>query len=99
MRAVTVASGGTAQLLNSAGGSAPAIVFIMNNSDSSAAIYFLRSASHVTMEISDPLNIYSPTAGTANSTNIYWSTTNSRYELQNNRGSSITYTVFYFTQS
>lgn len=57
------------------------------------ALYYLKGAGHATVEINDSDAVYSVTATTAGSTNIYWSGANSRYELENKRGGTLVYTM------
>lgn len=64
-----------------------------------AGIFAINGSTHTTVEISDPSNVYSATAGTANSINIYWSAGNSRYELENRRGSTINARIWLFTST
>lgn len=96
MRTLTLANGATAALDNIAAGSAALLGMALVNSPSEAtsALFFFRGGSNATQEVADPTNVYSATAGTASSTNIYWSAGNSRYEIQNNRGAARTYHIF-----
>jgi hypothetical protein len=64
-----------------------AIIFVQ--AGGAAAQYALQSSANVTQEMDDPSAVYTNTAGTASSINIYWSAGNSRYELENKRGSAI----------
>lgn len=97
MKQHTLANNGTAQLTNESG-NAISLVFIVD-AGGAGAIYLLTGGNHITSEISDPLNAYSPTAGTGGLTNIYWSAGNSRYEIENKRGGSLTFQVFIFNYS
>jgi hypothetical protein len=54
-----------------------------------AALFAINGSNHTTTEISDPSGVFSATAGTASSLNVYWSAGNSRYEIENKRGSTI----------
>lgn len=54
-----------------------------------AAIYAIHGSAHSTSEMSDVAGIFTAVAGTASSINVYWSATNSRYEIENKRGSAI----------
>jgi hypothetical protein len=72
-----------------------AIITITTN-DYLSAIYELRGTQHSVAEIADAAGFYSPTAGTATSTNIYWDAGTSRYRLQNKRGSSMNYKIAIF---
>lgn len=71
-----------------------AIIYILGDGGVSA-IYLLQAGNHATFEMSDPLGRFSTSAGTATSTNIYWSAGNSRYELQNNTGGNQSYQIQY----
>jgi hypothetical protein len=71
-----------------------AIIYILGDGGVNA-IYLLQGGNHATFEMSDPLNKFSNSAGTATSTNIYWSAGNSRYELQNNTGGNQSYQIQY----
>lgn len=59
------------------------------------AIFQIGGALHATQEIADPDGLFSVTAGTATSINVYWSGT--RYEIQNLSGGTRTYNVMMFT--
>lgn len=71
-----------------------AIIYVLGDGGVNA-IYLLQGGNHATFEMSDPLNKFSTSAGTATSTNIYWSAGNSRYELQNNTGGTQSYQIQY----
>jgi hypothetical protein len=62
--------------------------------DYTTAIYALNGLNASTIEINDPSGLFSTTAGTADSYNIYWSSANSRYELEN--GFAVSKTLNYF---
>ena len=96
MRTITVANNAVAQLLDVASAYTMCMIFA---TDASAATYFTRSGVHDTQEINDWAAVYSVTAGTASSTNIYWSAGNSRYELENKRGLTLTYYIYYFSDT
>jgi hypothetical protein len=51
-----------------------------------SAIFNIRGSYTTTSEVSDPVGVFSPTAGGAGTTNVYWSAGNNRYEIQNLRG-------------
>lgn len=92
MNSITVANAAVAQVALEA---APnALIFVLDATRH--AIYSLRGAANTTAEIADPVAVFTPTAGTAASTNIYWSAGNSRYELQNNTGATRTYAILIF---
>lgn len=54
-----------------------------------SAIFGINGGAHTTTEMLDPGGIFSATAGTASSINVYWSAGNNRYEVENKRGSAI----------
>lgn len=86
---VTVPSAGVVSLgPNTTGGMMTVI-----DSEYLSATFSIRGTLQSVIEASDPSNVFSATAGTATSTNIYWSAGNSRYELQNNRGASRNYLI------
>jgi hypothetical protein len=58
-----------------------------------SAIFNLRGSYAATTEVSDPSGVFSATAGGASTTNIYWSSANNRYEIQNLRGASRKYKI------
>lgn len=65
-------------------------LFIINHTNGAQALFTLNGTGNAAVEISDPAGIYTVTAGTSSSINVYWSAANSRYELENKRGVSIT---------
>lgn len=67
-------------------------VFMLGDGGASAQ-FLLQGANHATFLVSDPTANFSITAATANKTNVYWSAGNSRYELENKRGSAQSYQV------
>lgn len=75
------------------GGTNTTAVVMIATSEGAVAIYALNGGNHSVAEISDPSGVFTAAAGGASSTNIYWSAGNTRYELQNKRGSSVTYRV------
>jgi hypothetical protein len=58
-----------------------------------SATFNLRGTNTAVTEVSDPIGVYSATAGTAASTNVYWSAGNNRYEIQNLRGATRRYKI------
>ena len=66
-------------------------VFLFIHGGGVPAIFSLNGGNHTTQELSDVSAVYSATAGTASSANIYWSAGNSRYELENKRGSTLNF--------
>lgn len=98
MNRISLANLGTAMLTNAAGDGASslAFVFIIDISNGGYAIYGLNGTAHSAVELADASGAYTPTAGSANSTNIYWSAANNRYEIENRRGASADYRIMMF---
>ena len=92
----SLANNGTAQLVNATGDQF-GMVLVIDANNGHMALFTLRGAAHATQEVSDPGAVYSATAGTAASTNVYWSGANSRYEIENKIGSTQTYHVIFFS--
>jgi hypothetical protein len=90
--AISLATGSVTSL----GPSGVTAIITISTSEGVNAIYALNGTNNATAEISDPNGFFSTVAGTASSTNIYWSSANSRYELQNNRGLTVRYVVVPF---
>ena len=66
-------------------------VFLFIHGGGIPAIFSLNGGAHTTQELSDVSAVYSVTAGTASSVNIYWSAGNARYEIENKRGSTLNF--------
>lgn len=81
---VTLANNATAQLCQTA--VPDGFITIKESGNAGAAIYHVDGANHQVGEIFDWSGIFTGTAGTASSNNIYWSAGNNRYELENKRG-------------
>lgn len=60
------------------------------------AWFAINGSSHTTTELSDPSAVYSNASGTATSINVYWSAANSRYEVENKRGSTLNIRIWLF---
>ena len=88
---ITLANNANAAL----GPGASGFGFAFVHAGGAAAIYAINGTLHTTNEISDPAGIYSATSGTASSMNVYWSAANSRYEVENKRGSTINIRVWF----
>lgn len=88
---ITVAAAGLASL----GPTGVTSILMISDSIGVNAIFMLNGGNNSTYEVSDPAGQFSITAGTASSTNIYWSAGNSRYELQNNTAGTLKYVVVY----
>lgn len=65
-------------------------LFVINSTSGAQALFTLNGAGHAAVEVADPAGIYTVTAGSASSINVYWSAGNNRYELENKRGVSVT---------
>lgn len=70
------------------------MVFIQD-SEGLGAIYNLRGAYTAVSEVSDPVGVYTSIQGSNGYTNIYWSSINNRYEIENRRGSQRRYRTFF----
>lgn len=90
----SVLNDGLASLATAGTNAAPALVFI-EASDGACALFMLAGANTTTKEISENGAVFSVTAGTASSYNIYWSAGNARYELENKSGATRSFEVFY----
>lgn len=88
---VTVANAGTVSL----GPNTMAGLLTVVDSEGISAQFLIRGTNQTTNEAIDPVNVFSASAGTASSTNVYWSAANSRYELQNLRGASRNYKIVF----
>jgi len=86
------ASVGLTTVISGAPASMNGIVFIVNASTGQSAIYYMSGGNNTAVEMSDPANVFSPTSGTASSSNFYYS---SGYGLQNKTGSNKTYFLVY----
>lgn len=64
---------------------------VVTNSGNICALFMLQGTNRNVAEINDAAGQFSVTAGTGSSTNVYWSSGNSRYELQNNTGGTLSY--------
>lgn len=97
-RTISLANNGSDQFLNVSGSGAGTLCFcFIMTDDGSVAIYRTTGGAGNTAEISDISATFSPSVGTPGMTNIYWSAGNSRYEIQNNRGSTKGYSIFYIS--
>jgi hypothetical protein len=91
----SLANNGTVQLGNVA---QPFGLFMITGYTSGFnALYWVNGGLHTCTEVSDPGAKYTPTAGTASSTNMYWSAGNARYELENKEGGTRTYVIYMMT--
>ncbi len=69
------------------------MLFILDAEDAAQAIFFIAGGGAASAEVADPNGLFTNTAGTASSINVYWSAGNNRYELQNLRGGTRSITV------
>lgn len=83
----TLANNAVAQLCQTA---SPDGMVLIKFQFSFAGIYALQGSSHTTDEVLDPFNTFTTVSGTAAKFNVYWSGGNSRYEIENKIGSSVT---------
>jgi hypothetical protein len=81
---LTIANNGVAELGTSNFGLA-----VIHAGGSGIAFYAINGGLHTTQELVDGSGVYSPTAGTASSINVYWSAGNARYEVENKRGATV----------
>ena len=88
---ITLANNANAAL----GPGASGFGFAFIHAGGAGAMFAINGTAHTTTEISDPSGIYSITSGTASSINVYWSAANSRYEVENKRGSTINIRVWF----
>mgnify|MGYP000859771005 CR=1 FL=1 len=70
------------------------IVWIINATQGYSACFVCRGGIHATLEAFDPSGVFSATADTASSTNVYWD--GSRYEIQNKTGATRDYAIMMF---
>ncbi len=56
-------------------------------------VYECKGGFNTTREVRDADGVFTTSAGSASSINIYWSGANSRYELENKRGSTLTINI------
>ncbi len=89
-KAHVLAADGTAQVADA--DDVTRLLILVDVSNGASAIYIIEGGNHVTAESSDPAVGFSPTAGTGNQINVYWS--GSRYEIQNKF--AVSHTVYAF---
>lgn len=65
-------------------------LFVINHTSGAQGLFTLNGTGNAAVEVSDPAGIYTVTAGSSSSINVYWSSGNSRYELENKRGAPVT---------
>jgi Pectate lyase superfamily protein len=89
---VTVANNGTSAL--SSDNLMLGVLTIVTNGNYTGTFQIMGTNQNVIL-ISNPSTLFSVTAGTTTSHNVYWSAANSRYELENKIGSSANYKMFF----
>lgn len=72
---------------------------LFQSGNAGPAIYAINGSLHTTNEVFDAGGTHTPTAGTATSVNIYWSAGNTRYEIENKRGSTLALRAWLFDAS
>lgn len=75
------------------------LALISSSNGAATAAIILGGTLNATYIAFDPQAGYSVTAGTAGRTNVYWSSANSRYEIENKTGQTQTYNVTLFVGS
>lgn len=100
LRSASVANNANAALLAASGGGAgtSGLVFIIT-SEGHSAIFSVEGGGTIAREVADPAGAFSANSATASSTNIYWSGSNSRYEIENKRGSTLNYYITHFSEA
>lgn len=81
-----IASGGGIGLPDIPSGFRGFVMF--SDTSGGGAIFGVNQSTKATTKVSDVQSLYSNTKDTASMFNFYWNSTDSRYELQNNRGSA-----------
>jgi len=69
------------------------MVVVNNRSLGKSAIFLLNRDSNSVALVSDPSSSYSTTEGNNGTTNVYWDSTNSRFEIENKSGNARGYGV------
>lgn len=75
-----------------------AFLFVLDG-NGTGALFLLQGGANATLELLDSSAAYSATASTGSSTNIYYSAGNTRYELENLSGSTISYRLFFLART
>jgi hypothetical protein len=88
-KTIELADNATAEI---APASSQGMLFV-NDSEGLGAQFHLRGTYNTTTEVADPVGVFSVTATTGSSTNVYWSAGNSRYEIENKRGATRRYRI------
>lgn len=73
------------------GNAVHALVAILNEDDNNAALVWLQGGGNAVTIINDHATAFSTSSGTDTSTNVYWSSSNTQYELENQEGGERTY--------
>ena len=71
---------------------------VITTANGEVALYELRGGGNAIAEISDTQGIFSPTSGTASSTNIFFNAGTDAYRIENRRGAARTYNMLIFTR-
>lgn len=72
------------------------IVWVIQADNARMASYSVRGGVNTTTELIDGAASFSTSQGTDGSCNIYWSTANGRYEIENKEGSMKRYRLLFF---
>lgn len=90
-RTLTLADTATDALLDTA--STTAKVTVIDGSNDELAEYFVRGSNTDAQLVVDSATNFSETEGNAGTINVYWDSTNSRYEIENQTGASVDVTI------
>lgn len=93
---ITLADAATSAL--GTGAITEGFLMVFSDEDNASAMFDIRGGSGAVTEVLDPQTLYTITAATAASINVYWSAGNSRYEIENKRGGSRTFRLIMFGQ-
>ncbi len=91
----SIADNGTAVVTNS---NQPDCFALVVSDQGYSAGFALRGGFNASVVAFDPSAQFSNTSGTGSKTNVYYSSGNTRYEIENKTGGTRTYSVFYFSQ-
>lgn len=91
--------GSTAALLHTADGAGTlGIVYIIDQQDNAIGVFHLRGTSHVVSLLHNTPGDFNTTPGLGTGVNVYWSTANLQYEIENRRGAIRNFDILYFVQ-
>jgi len=88
---ITLADSGKAAISDTAVVGSKATIFDTDNN--TAATFYLQGAGNAAVEASETGSDYGTTEGNDGTTNVYWDSGNSRYEINNETGGEVTYKV------